>query len=656
MRQSQALGVMLSGASVFLTGPPGAGKTFVLNEFIRRSERRGKRVAVTASTGIAATHIGGATIHSWSGLGIRDSLTPYDKEWLKSNDRLKKRYNGTDILVIDEVSMLHGKRLDMVNEVCKLLRESEEAFGGLQIILVGDLFQLPPVSRESDVADFVHTSAAWAELAPKVCYLSEQHRQAGDRLLDVLEAMRRNEVEEWHTEALMERLGIRPTGSSPVTRLYTHNVDVDSINQQQLVALPGEVKRFEMKTEGNATKVEQLVRSVLAPAVLELKTGAEVMFVANNFPEGYVNGSRGQVVGFDKETGRPDVRLLSNGRIVHVDFQSWSLMEDDKKRAEVVQLPLRLAWAITIHKSQGMSLDAAEIDLSKSFTPGMGYVALSRVRSLDGVFLSGMNAMAMRLHPEIFEFDEELRLASSALALNSIDAPEVDDVKDPEPALVDEALLAKLKEWRTIRAQADRVPAYLIAHDAALTALASHPVTTTQQLLGITGFGPRKVESYGSEVVRVVAAHQTDATPAAAAGSEGIRRYQDTDYGQLKALIEHSEWYGGVFDEARDGRARLQQKIVQDPDAILVFQQGSELVGTISIIDDGRVGMLFRFIVKDHNEAVARALYERAAATLKTRGHEQVLVYSSKDKAVRQRYEKLGMHKGGEYTCYWAEL
>lgn len=652
MRQRQALGVMLSGASVFLTGPPGAGKTFVLNEFVRRSERVGKHVAVTASTGIAATHIGGSTIHSWSGLGIRDSLTLHDREWLQANDRLRKRYNNTDILVIDEVSMLHGKRLDMVNEVCKLLRGSDDPFGGLQVVLVGDLFQLPPVNREGDFTDFVHTSAAWEELTPKVCYLSEQHRQAGDQLLDVLEAMRRGEVEEWHTEALMERMGKRPRSGAIVTRLYTHNVDVDMINQHHLAELQSESKTFTMKVEGTTAKVEQLVRSVLAPEMLVLKTGAEVMFVANNFSEGYVNGSRGQVIGFNAN-GLPEVKLMSNGKIVDVEYQSWSLMEDGKKRAEVMQLPLRLAWAITIHKSQGMSLDAAEIDLSKSFTPGMGYVALSRVRNLDGVFLSGMNAMAMRLHPEIFAFDEYLRQASAEVATGAVDAPEVDDAVPIGPA-IDEALLAKLKAWRTERAQTDHVPAYMIAHDSALSGLAARPAMTPQQLLGVPGLGPRKVEAYGDEMLRIIAEHLGQGNTHDETAQ--VRAYQDADYEQVKSLTTHSEWYGGVFDEARDGRLRLQQKVTQDPESIFVFQQGSELLGTISIIDDGRVGMLFRFIVKDQNQAVAKALYERAVAVLKSRGHEQVLVYGSKDKVLGQRYESLGMQKGGTYVCYWSDI
>lgn len=646
------MSVMLSGASVFLTGPPGAGKTYVLNEFVRRSERAGRRVAVTASTGIAATHIGGSTIHSWSGLGIRDSLNEFDKTWLHGNDRLKKRYAGTDILVIDEISMLHGARLDMVNEVCKLLRDSDAPFGGLQVVLVGDLFQLPPVNRASELVDFAHTSAAWAELAPKICYLSEQHRQAGDQLLDVLEAMRRGEVEEWHTQALMERLGKQPTDSVPVTRLYAHNMDVDAINQRHLANLHGETKTFVMKTSGNATKVEQLARSVLAPETLELKTGAEVMFVANNFVEGFVNGSRGQVVGF--QDGLPRVNVLRTGRTITVEPHSWTLTEDGKKRAEVVQLPLRLAWAITIHKSQGMSLDAAEIDLGKSFTPGMGYVALSRVRSLDGVYLTGINNMAMQLHPDIFDFDEVLRTASESLAAMTDDA--VDEADEPEVAVVaDEALLAKLKDWRMKRAQTDHVPAYIVAHDKSLEALAARPAATIPELLGTLGFGPNKVEKYGGEILQVIAEHRAVEQPAGGKGT--IRSYRDTDYEQLNALTGHSEWYGGQFDEARDGRARLKQKITQDPESILVFEQGNELLGTISLIDDGRVAMLFRFIVKDHDQQVAETLYERAIAILKARGHGQVLVYSSPDdKKLDKRYKDLGMHAGGLYRCYWNEI
>ncbi|MGH7238014.1 MAG: PIF1 family DEAD/DEAH box helicase, partial [Candidatus Saccharimonadales bacterium] len=355
MRQAQALNVMFSGEPVFLTGPPGAGKTYVLNEFIRRMASRNKRVAVTASTGIAATHIGGTTIHSWAGLGIRDQLTDFDKTWLVANDRLRKRYLNTDILVIDEISMLHGKRLDMVNEACKILREDESPFGGLQVIMVGDLFQLPPVNRASELVDFAHTSAAWAELNPKICYLSEQHRQTKDQLLDILEAMRSGEIEDYHTEALTKRLGKKPDENLVVTRLYAHNIDVDSINQKHLSAIANSGKTFVMETKGSAAKIEQLARSVLAPEKLTLKTQAEVMFVANNFALGFANGTRGQVIDFSDDL--PVVRLV-NGRRIKVEPHSWTLNEDGKKRAEVLQLPLRLAWAITIHKSQGMTLDA----------------------------------------------------------------------------------------------------------------------------------------------------------------------------------------------------------------------------------------------------------------------------------------------------------
>jgi ATP-dependent DNA helicase PIF1 len=503
MRQAQALQIMMSGESVFLTGAPGAGKTYVLNEFIRRASKLGKQVAVTASTGIAATHIGGTTIHSWSGLGIREHMTDYDRRWLKANDKLRKRYNAVGVLVIDEISMLHGVRLDMVNEACKILRESDLPFGGLQVILVGDLFQLPPVTRGSEFLDFAHTSAAWHELSPKICYITEQHRQEGDALLELLEAMRRGELEDVHAEALQDRLGRKPDPAHPVTRLYAHNMDVESINQKYLAAIGSETKLYTMQTKGAAAKVEQLTKSVLAPEKLELKIGAEVMFVANNFAAGFVNGSRGQVVQF--KDGMPLVRLM-NGRLIKVEPQSWSLLEDEQKRAEVTQLPLRLAWAITIHKSQGMSLDAAEIDLSKSFTPGMGYVALSRVRSLDGVYLSGVNHMALQLNPMIYEFDRQLQRASAVLAQTTADIAEdaTETMAEQAHEDHDEELFNKLRTWRLKRARQERIAPFIIMHDATLKEIARRQPTNIHQLITFKGFGIKKIELYGKDIIQVV--------------------------------------------------------------------------------------------------------------------------------------------------------
>ena len=500
MKQAQALAVMLKGESVFLTGPPGAGKTFVLNEFVRRATRLGKSVAVTASTGIAATHIGGTTIHSWSGLGIRDDLQPRDRQQLANNTKLVKRYNSVDVLVIDEVSMLHGHRLDMVNQVCKLLRKSDKPFGGLQVILVGDLFQLPPVTRGSDLTDFMHESAAWQELDPQICYITEQHRQKNDGLLELLEAMRSGGLESFHEELLAERIVQKPDENEVLTRLFAHNVDIDTVNQRHLDAIKDEVHEYVMDTKGSAAKVEQLRRSVLAPDILELKIGAEVMFVANNPSAGFVNGTRGQVIEFRDD--QPVVKLASR-RTIKVGQHSWKLEEDGKVRAEVSQLPLRLAWAITIHKSQGMSLDAAEIDLSKSFTPGMGYVALSRIRSLNGLYLAGINSMALQMHPAIFEFDRNLRKASAELAETTEDAPDEDET-EPAETIINHELLSALKSWRLAQASAASVPAYVIAHDSVLELVAQKLPSSRQSLLGLKGFGTAKVEKYGDDILKIV--------------------------------------------------------------------------------------------------------------------------------------------------------
>lgn len=263
----------------------------------------------------------------------------------------------------------------------------------------------------TEAADFVHTSVAWSDLRPTICYLNEQHRQQNDRLLDVLRAMRAGTIRQSHIDALHERLGQESPTREPVIRLCTHNRDADEENQRQLALLTGECKKYVMAKEGSTFKVAQLMQGVLAPATLALKTGTEVMFVVNNPPAGYANGTRGQVVDFRRNL--PVVRLMT-GRVIVVEPYSWLLMEGTGRQSvEVVQLPLRLGWAITVHKSQGMSLDAAVIDLRKSFMPGMGYVALSRVRSLGGIYLTGINQMALQVHPEIVTLDQELRDASA---------------------------------------------------------------------------------------------------------------------------------------------------------------------------------------------------------------------------------------------------
>jgi len=407
MTQEQALAVMHGGGNVFLTGEPGAGKTYTLNKFIEEARARGKRVAVTASTGIAASHIDGVTIHSWSGLGIKDEVSDAELEDLSYKGWIRKKYAMCDILIIDEVSMLHGSRLDMVERACRWVRGNERPFGGLQIILVGDLYQLPPVTKGARRADYVHESEAWEKANLTPCYLTEQHRQEGsDALLDILRAMRANKIDGTHKDQLAIRSAHE--AHKDITRLYTHNVDVDSLNEERLAEIDAEEISYVMEVQGDEWKCDAMKKSILAPEILKLKVGAEVMFVANNFSEGYVNGTRGKVVKF--RDNYPVVELV-NGNTIQVVDHVWKTYDERGEYviASVTQLPLRLAWAITVHKSQGMTLDAAEVDLSRAFSPGMGYVALSRVKTLDGLYITGLGEQALLMDPNIHELDKILR-------------------------------------------------------------------------------------------------------------------------------------------------------------------------------------------------------------------------------------------------------
>jgi ATP-dependent DNA helicase PIF1 len=413
MTQDEALAILKTGLNVFLTGEPGSGKTHTISRYIAWLKERGVDPAVTASTGIAATHVGGMTVHSWSGIGIKRKVNDYDIELIQSREKTARRILDAKVLIIDEISMLDAATLESVDRVLRTLRRrplrEEEPFGGLQVIFVGDFFQLPPVSRGEE-PQFAFESRAWKEANLVICYIAEQHRQEDADFLDLLSALRHGTFGAKHRNRLAARTGISPK-DEVATRLYTHNENVDRINAGSLSKLKTSSHVFQMTTRGPKALVETLKQQCLSPETLELKEGARVMFTRNNFDVGYVNGTLGEVSGFSA-TGQPIVK--TQGGSITVESAEWVIQDGPKVLARVTQLPLRLAWAITVHKSQGMSLDAAVIDLSQAFEYGQGYVAISRVRNLSGLFLEGFNERALELHPKVAIADRHFRAHSEA--------------------------------------------------------------------------------------------------------------------------------------------------------------------------------------------------------------------------------------------------
>lgn len=412
MKQKEALSILKTGENVFLTGAAGSGKTFLLNEYIDYLKENEVATAITASTGIAATHLGGRTVHSWCGMGIEDDLSPEKINALKKKNYLARSIAHNKVLIIDEISMLSARQLDLVNRICQMFKEDMRPFGGMQVVFCGDFFQLPPVGgRDKDVR-FVADSSVWNGMDLKVCYLEEQHRQSDNKFMRILSEIREGNVTDEARGILSRRIGKPIRGAMRPTKLHTHNVDVETYNLKELDRLSGRERVFEMEGEGLEKLVENMKKGYcLAPQLLGLKTGAMVMFVKNNFGKGFVNGTLGRVKDFDDDSGFPLVETLS-GDLIEASPEQWTIEDGREVIASVRQVPLRLAWAITVHKSQGMSLDAAEMDLRKTFEFGMGYVALSRVRSLSGMHLSGFNDMALRIRPEVIAFDRELKRRS----------------------------------------------------------------------------------------------------------------------------------------------------------------------------------------------------------------------------------------------------
>ena len=411
MKQITALNILKSGQNVFITGSAGTGKTYLLNQYIEYLKERQIYPTIVAPTGIAASHLKGQTIHSFFALGIRDTVVDNGYvDFLLDKSYLKSRFSKLKVLIIDEISMVSPEIFSSMDKVLRAFKNNPEPFGGVQVVISGDFFQLPPVSRVFKEKRFAWQSPVWKSLALKSCYLQEKFRQKDERLIEVLDDIRTGTISAKSREMLDSRYMKELHSDFTPTKLYTHNIDVDRINLEELHTLKGQPQVFKYTSKGSAKNIEKIFKTALVLEELTLKKDAVVIFIKNNPEKGYVNGTTGVIIGFESDI--PIVKT-STGQKIRVVAEDWTIEnEAGETIATVSQVPLRLAWAITIHKSQGMTLDAAEIDLSKTFEVGQGYVALSRIKSIEGLRLMGLNEMALSVDPLILRIDEPIKKAS----------------------------------------------------------------------------------------------------------------------------------------------------------------------------------------------------------------------------------------------------
>ncbi|PSC73053.1 ATP-dependent DNA helicase PIF1 [Micractinium conductrix] len=407
--QQRALQLVQSGRSIFFTGCAGTGKSLLLRHILRCLPRN--TTFVTGTTGLAACHLGGTTINSYAGIGRGEGSLESLVRMAGRGESLQ-RWRATTHLIVDEVSMMDGRLFDTLEAVARKVRGSAAPFGGIQLILSGDFHQLPPVAKGREGAaqrKFCFEAESWARCIPESCFLSKVFRQSDNEFVDLLGKIRSGSCPQDKVSQLLKTCA-RPLptddGILP-TKLFTHREDVDLINAQQLKALPSEPHKFVAQDVGSG---EVLAAACPARRTLELKVGAQVTLIKNiSQRQGLVNGARGVVEKFNDSQGLPVVRF-ANGRVLTISRERWTIASGGRLAAQRVQLPLDLAWAMSVHKSQGLTLDRAEVSLERAFEPGMAYVALSRVRSLEGLRIIGsIAAQALRADPKVVLFYTRLR-------------------------------------------------------------------------------------------------------------------------------------------------------------------------------------------------------------------------------------------------------
>lgn len=420
--------------SIFFTGSAGTGKSLLLRAIIAALRQKytyePSHLAVCASTGLAAQNIGGTTIHAWG--AVTPSVHDLDKlvSFIMRCRPAHRRWKLVKVLIIDEISMVDGRLFDTLAALARRLRSKPNKgapFGGIQLIVTGDFFQLPPVTRAGEDVFFAFQSQAWKECIEHTATLSRVFRQRDDRFVTLLNEMRKGEISSTATQILASLSRPLPDhdGLLP-TELFPLRVDVDRANATRMAALPGTVHRFLAHDSGPAPpdKRRQLLNNMFAVATLDLKCDAQVMLV-KNVTETLVNGSVGRVLGFcpepstaageNKETDRtksekfPLVEFDTlNGKQKMLVTRDEFCAEDKEGKllARRVQIPLVLAWALSIHKAQGQTLQRVKVDLNKVFEKGQSYVALSRAASLDGLQVLGFDAKKVVAHPRVLEWSK----------------------------------------------------------------------------------------------------------------------------------------------------------------------------------------------------------------------------------------------------------
>lgn len=425
-----------NGHNVFITGPGGCGKSHLLKYILKHAVASGRNISVCAMTGCAAVLLGcgSKTIHSWAGIGIAKGDDNVIITRILSNKFKSKNWKHTDILIIDEVSMMSKRMFELLDQIGKRVRNNTKPFGGIQLIFSGDFYQLPPVNKiveNKDDSEFCFQSHLWGETFDYQVLLDEVFRQNDQQYIDLLHQIREGTLYKDDVMLLRTRLiknlniddptDIKHNGVKPVKLLPIKSA-VHSINKREMTKLKNDEKKFGytkqyeppsdlvLKTSYKQPTSKQLefdesyiVNNSLFDTELFLKIGAQVMCISNlEIESGICNGSTGIIIEFKGEKQNPVVKF-SNGVIREITRHSWN--SETIPGFKIEQYPLILAWAVTIHKSQGATLESAEIDIGNNiFAPGQTYVALSRVKSLDGLYLSSFNHNKIKTSPIVQEF------------------------------------------------------------------------------------------------------------------------------------------------------------------------------------------------------------------------------------------------------------